>query len=171
MFRRVLALAALAAVQGQDEHHEVPVNGTADKSVFRPGQPGTPFAPAPGTRPTTFCRRWVDCVDGNWNQQRCTGGRYCRGGWESGPSDKAAQPEESSEKSAFRPGQPGTPFAPAPGTRPTTFCRRWVDCVDGNWNQQRCTGGRYCRGGWESGPSDKSAEPEESSENKAVFLP
>ena len=125
-----------------------------EKSGFRPGQPGTPFAPAPGATPTTICRRWVDCVDGNWNNQRCTGGRYCRGGWEGGGNNVTPQ----KEKSGFRPGQPGTPFAPAPGATPTTICRRWVDCVDGNWNNQRCTGGRYCRGGWEGGGNEKTAE-------------
>ena len=83
----------------------------------------------------------------------------------------------NNEKSAFRPGQPGTPFAPAPGTQPTTICRRWIDCVDGSWNNQRCTGGRYCRGGWESGSGEKAAEVEGSlqeesvAEEQALFLP
>ena len=158
-FSSIFVLATVIAVQGNEE-----------KSAFRPGQPGTPFAPAPGTQPTTICRRWIDCVDGSWNNQRCTGGRYCRGGWESGSGDKAAEFEVNNEKSAFRPGQPGTPFAPAPGTQPTTICRRWIDCVDGSWNNQRCTGGRYCRGGWESGSGDKAAEFEVNNE-KSAFRP
>ena len=160
----VLAFAALAAAS----------EGREEKSAFRPGQPGTAFAPAPGTTTSTICRRWIDCVDGSWNNQRCTGGRYCRGGWEQGGSNKAAELEESTkeEKSAFRPGQPGTAFAPAPGTTTSTICRRWIDCVDGSWNNQNCTGGRYCRGGWEQGGSNKAAELEESTkEEKSAFRP
>ena len=161
-----------------EENHEQSTK--EEKSSFRPGQPGTPFAPPPGTRPTGGCRRWVDCVDGFWNNLRCTGGRYCRGGWE-GDDNKAGEIEENheqstkEEKSSFRPGQPGTPFAPPPGTRPTGGCRRWVNCVDGFWNNLRCTGGRYCRGGWE-GDDNKAGEIEENhnqstKEEKSIFLP